>query len=123
MIVGCHTPELIWYPVLKYGFVFYVCFSCLAAVELKACFSMFFSVILSDGARIFDRGLVLAKIPDKRENVMEIFPDNENYIIKVLSCQILKESDRHSETDLIAKVKVNTCTMFVANEVFSCIAI
>ena len=41
---------------------------------------------------------------------MEIFPDNENYIIKVLSCQILKESDRHGETDLIAEVKVNACT-------------
>ena len=41
---------------------------------------------------------------------MEIFLDNENYIIKVLSCQILKESDIHRETDLIAEVKVKTST-------------
>ena len=39
---------------------------------------------------------------------MEIVPDNKNYISKVLSCQILKRSDRHRETDLIAEVKVNT---------------
>ena len=40
---------------------------------------------------------------------MEIFPDNDNYIIKVLRCQILKESDRQRETDFVAKVKVNAC--------------
>ena len=40
---------------------------------------------------------------------MEIFPVNDNYIIKVLRCQILKESDRQRETDFIAKVKVNAC--------------
>ena len=31
-------------------------------------------------------------------------------MFQVLSCQILKESDRHGETDLIAEVKVNACT-------------
>ena len=64
----------------------------------------------SHSARILDWGSVLAKNQDKRKYLMEIFPDNENYIIKVLSCQILKESDRHGETDLIAEVKINACT-------------
>ena len=31
-------------------------------------------------------------------------------MFQVVSCQILKESDRHGETDLIAEVKVNACT-------------
>ena len=59
---------------------------------------------------MFDWGSVLAKTPEKRKYLMEIFPDNKNYIIKVLSCQILKEWDRHGETDLFAEVKVNACT-------------
>ena len=61
---------------------------------------------------MFYWGSVLAKNPDKRKYLMEKknIPDNENYIIKVLSCQILKESDRHGETDLIAEVKINACT-------------
>ena len=52
----------------------------------------------------------LPKTPEKRKYLIQIFPDNENFVFQVLSCQILKESDRHGETDLIAEVKVNACT-------------
>ena len=51
----------------------------------------------------------MAKNPYKEKYLMEIFPDNNNYIIRVLRCQILKEPDRHRETDILAKVKVNAC--------------
>ena len=59
---------------------------------------------------MFEWGSIFVNNPEKRKYLTHIFPDNENYLFQVLSCQILKESDRHGETDLIAEVKVNACT-------------
>ena len=106
MIGGWHTPELIWYPVLKYGFIVYVVFYCLPYVKLKVCLSLlifFLQLSQRNDARIFVWGSVLAKNPNKEKYLMEIFPEQYNQSPQVSNI----ERVRHRETDSIAKVKVN----------------
>ena len=58
---------------------------------------------------MIDWGTVLSKNPEKRKYLLEILPI-EKYNIKVLSCMILKESQRHGETDLLAEVQIDACS-------------
>ena len=58
---------------------------------------------------MIDWGTVFSKNPEKRKYLLEILPI-ENYNIKVLSCMILKESQRHGETDLLAEVQIDACS-------------
>ena len=60
--------------------------------------------------RMFEWGTVLSKNPGKRNIFKEIFPDNPLYNIQLLSYNMLKETPRYRETDLVAEVRVDACT-------------
>ena len=59
---------------------------------------------------MFEWGTILSKNPEKCKFVLEFFPDNPLYNIQLLSYNMLKETPRYRETDLVAEVRVDACT-------------
>ena len=87
----------------------------LTMTKMKTLFQMTYTIKMVRPRQFIEPGLGVSTYLDFGARLFSTqWPPNGAHILqglinKVLSCQILKESDRHRETDVIAKVKINAC--------------